>query len=203
MEKFGTITSLATPFLQDNVDTDTIFPGKHLKIVKRYGLGNLAFEGLRLRADGSPKADCIFNRDDLQGSKILLAGENFGCGSSREHAAWVLEDMGFRVIIAPSFADIFASNCFRNGILTVTIPNQALKRLAFEFDGMPITVDLKAQEISLPEGEPIAFDVDIYQKEVLLAGLDEIAATLQREAAIRDFEDGQRQAAPWLWERKT
>lgn len=203
MEKFRTITSLATPFLQDNVDTDTIFPGKYLKTVKRYGLGNLAFEGLRFKADGSPKADCIFNRDDLQGSKILLAGENFGCGSSREHAAWVLEDMGFRVIIAPSFADIFASNCFRNGILTIVLPKGAVGRLATDFDQRPITVDLRAQEIRPPEGEPIAFDVGAYQKDFLLAGLDEIAATLQREAAIRDFEKGQRRAAPWLWEKKT
>lgn len=202
MEKFVTLTAVAVPLPQMNVDTDMIIPAAALKTVTRDGLGAQAFRALRYDGAGALRSDCVFNQERYQGAGVLIAGANFGCGSSREHAAWALTDMGIRCVIAPSFADIFASNCVKNGILCVTLPQatvDALAQLAGEGNtaGGTFTVDLVRQRITAPDGGTVKFEVDPARRETLLAGLDDIGVTLQHAADIDAFERRRAQAEPW------
>ncbi|TNE62390.1 MAG: 3-isopropylmalate dehydratase small subunit [Alphaproteobacteria bacterium] len=199
MEKFTKITATATPFPRVNVDTDIIIPAKHLKSIKRSGFGVHAFETVRFNADGSPIPDNVFDGPKYKGSKILIAGDNFGCGSSREHAPWAIADMGFRCIIAPSFADIFAGNCVKNGILTVALPQEAVDALVLAAEaGHQITVDLQDQTVTCQNAH-YEFDYNPEHKKKLLEGLDEIGQTLTASAAIASFESKQKLMMPWLY----
>lgn len=199
MEKFTTLTSVATPFPAVNVDTDVIIPARFLKTVKRSGLGAGAFYGLRFNDDGSEKPDAVFNQPRYKGAEILITGANFGCGSSREHAPWALADLGYRAIVAPSFADIFYSNCFKNGILCITLAQEDVDRLMADAETGELTIDLAAQTIARPNGETIAFDYPAEMKQALLDGLDEIGRTLRSEEAITAYEERRRLAEPWLF----
>ncbi len=205
MEPFRRVTAIPVPLLRDNIDTDIIMPARYLKTVTRAGLGKHAFESWRKRPDGSPDPACPLNDTRYRNTTILVAGRNFGCGSSREHAVWGLVDLGIRAVIAESFADIFASNAAKNGLLTVALPRPDLTRIAAEGEaGRAVTVDLEACCVVLTDGTKIAFTVDPFRRRCLLEGLDEVALTLTRHAdAIRAFEERQRAAAPWLWETPT
>ncbi len=202
MEKFLSLTAVAVPLPQMNVDTDIIIPASALKTVTRDGLGEQAFRALRYDGAGALRADCVFNQDRYRDAGILIAGANFGCGSSREHAAWALTDMGIRCVIAPSFADIFASNSVKNGILCVTLPQatvDALSRLAGEGNtaGGAFTVDLVRSRITTPDGSVVPFAVEPARRETLMAGLDEIGVTLQQVAEIDAFEQRRAVSEPW------
>ncbi len=202
MEKFTTLTAVAVPLPQMNVDTDTIIPAAALKTVTRDGLGAQAFRALRYDGAGALRSDCVFNRERYRGAGILIAGANFGCGSSREHAAWALADLGIRCVIAPSFADIFASNCVKNGLLCVTLPQAAVDALALlagedNTAGGAFTVDLLGQRITAPDGGVMKFAVDPAQRDTLLAGLDDIDVTLQHAVEIDAFEHRRAQSQPW------
>ncbi|MFQ5348086.1 MAG: 3-isopropylmalate dehydratase small subunit [Rhodothalassiaceae bacterium] len=199
MEPFTTLVSVPTPLLRDNVDTDLIIPAAWLKTVSRKGLGAGAFESLRKRPDGSPDPDCVFNRPQYRGSQILVSGRNFGCGSSREHAAWALADLGYRCVIAESFADIFASNAFKNGILTITLAADDLARVAADAEAVrPVRIDLAAQTVTTADGTAIAFALDAFRRHCLLSGLDEVSLTLEKHAAaIAAYEEAARQRMPW------
>ena len=200
MERFTRLTGVAAPLPLINVDTDMIIPKQFLKTIKRTGLGAHLFEELRFEEDGRERADFVLNQTPYREAKILIAGENFGCGSSREHAPWALLDFGIRCVVAPSFADIFYNNCFKNGILPVVLPKGEVDRLmAFGERGAVLTVDLEAQQITGADGGPIAFDIDPFRKRCLLNGLDDIALTLRKAEAIDRFEEGQRRSKPWLW----
>lgn len=199
MEKFTKITSIATPFPRVNVDTDIIIPAKHLKSIKRTGFAAGAFESVRYDADGKLIEDNVFDGPTYKGAKILIAGDNFGCGSSREHAPWAIDEMGFRCIIAPSFADIFAGNCIKNGILTVSLPQADVDALVMAAEaGHPITVDLDAQTVTC-ENALYNFDFNPTHKDMLMEGLDEIGQTLKSKGAIADFEAKQKMMTPWLY----
>ncbi len=197
MEKFLTLTAVAVPLPVLNVDTDIIIPARALKTTTRDGLGAMAFHALRFDGEGGLRDDCVFNQARYQAAGILIAGANFGCGSSREHAPWALADMGIRCVIAPSFADIFASNCAKNGILCVTLPPVAADALARMADGARFTVDLVQQIVITPAGGTVAFHVEPARREALMAGQDEIGATLARVAEIEIFERRRAQAQPW------
>ena len=192
MQAFTTLTGIAVPFGQANVDTDVIIPARFLKTVTRTGLGKGAFAALREDPDN------IFDQPRHAGAPILIAGDNFGCGSSREHAPWALADMGFRVVIAPSFADIFASNAFKNGMLLVALPQAEVDRLLGIAPEHEITVDLENQVVTTPFQDRFAFAIDPFRKHCLLDGLDEVGLTLQRDAAIAAFETRQAATLPWL-----
>ncbi|HXG73731.1 MAG TPA: 3-isopropylmalate dehydratase small subunit [Candidatus Nitrosotenuis sp.] len=185
MEKFKTVRSIVTPLDRPNVDTDQIVPKQFLKLVQRTGFGKFLFYDWRFDPDGRPKADFALNDTKYKGSRILVTGENFGCGSSREHAAWALKDYGFDVIVAPSFADIFYNNCFKNGILPITLS----KDLVAELSGIAsaVEVDLEAQTIKY-DGKTVRFDIEPSRKKTLLEGLDDIAMTLQFEDRISAYE---------------
>lgn len=199
MEKFTKITSIATPFPRANVDTDIIIPAQHLKSIKRTGFGVYAFESVRFDADGQRIADNVFDSPRYKGAQILIAGDNFGCGSSREHAPWAINELGYRCIIAPSFADIFAGNCIKNGILTVALPQADVDALVMAAEaGHPITVDLNAQTVTC-ENAQYQFEFNPTHKDMLLEGLDEIGQTLQSKPAIADFEIRQKMMTPWLY----
>ncbi len=201
MDKFTTLTGIAAPLPMVNVDTDMIIPKQFLKTIKRSGLGANLFDEMRYRADGSENPDFVLNRPPYREAKILIAGDNFGCGSSREHAPWALLDFGIRCVIAPSFADIFFNNCFKNGILPIALPQEEIDKLlddAGRGANATLTVDLEAQEIRGPDGGRIAFEVDPFRKQCLLNGLDDIALTLEKADAIAAFEARQRAAMPWL-----
>ena len=202
MEKFTTLTGIAAPLPLVNVDTDMIIPKQFLKTIKRTGLGKHLFHEMRYDENDKYIADFVLHQDPYRQAKILIAGENFGCGSSREHAPWALLDFGIRCIIAPSFADIFYNNCFKNGILPVTLPKETVARLMeFAKSGAnaTLTVDLAKQTISGAGDEPISFDIDPFYKHCLINGLDHIGLTLKQEHKIGAFEDKQKSAAPWLW----
>ena len=185
MEKFKTIKSIAIPFDKVNVDTDQIIPKQFLKLVQKTGFGQYLFYDWRFEKDGKPRADFVLNNPKYRGSRILLTRHNFGCGSSREHAAWALLDYGFTVIIAPSFADIFYNNCFKNGILPVKIDNKTLDML---FNNpSEIEVDLEKQTIRT-NGMTITFEIENHRKKTLLEGLDDITITLQYEDKISQYE---------------
>jgi 3-isopropylmalate/(R)-2-methylmalate dehydratase small subunit len=203
MQAFTTLTASAAPLPMVNVDTDKIIPARHLKTIKRTGLGAALFETLRYRDDGSEREDFVLNRHPYRDAQILIAGENFGCGSSREHAPWALLDFGIRCVIAPSFADIFFNNCFKNGVLPVVLPKEQveiLMREAEEAPGPTFTVDLERQEVRRPTGnQAFAFEVDPFRKHCLLNGLDDVGLTMQKAPKIDDFEARQRAAQPWLY----
>lgn len=192
MERFTETEGRAYPFGRSNVDTDVIIPAEYLKTISREGLGEGAFETVRAEPGN------IFDDPRYAGAPILIAGDNFGCGSSREHAAWALGDMGVRAVIAPSFSDIFASNAFKNGILAVELPQEAVDRLMEVAADQPITVDLENQVVTTPFQDRFAFAIDSFRKQCLLAGLDEIGLTLESDAAIAAYETAAAAARPWL-----
>jgi 3-isopropylmalate/(R)-2-methylmalate dehydratase small subunit len=211
MEKFETLTGIVMPLDRPNVDTDAIIPKQFLKSIKRSGFGPNLFDAWRYLDEGEPgknntgrplNPDFVLNQPRYQGAQVLLARENFGCGSSREHAPWALLDYGFRVIIAPSFADIFYNNCFKNGILPIILAadvvDEFFKQVEAE-EGYAVTVDLAAQTISRPDGMTIGFEIDAFRKHRLLNGLDDIGLTLEHAADIRAYEKQRQQEAPWLF----
>jgi 3-isopropylmalate/(R)-2-methylmalate dehydratase small subunit len=212
MKSFTVLTGLVAPMDRANVDTDLIIPKQFLKSIKRSGFGPNLFDELRYLDEGQPGQDCsgrplnpdfALNHERYQGASVLLARENFGCGSSREHAPWALEDYGFRCIIAPSFADIFYNNCFKNGVLPIAMEADTVDRLFREMYadvGYQLTVDLENQEVRTPAGEVIPFEVDEFRRHCLLNGLDDIGLTLQSAPAIRDYEQRARQQSPWLFD---
>ncbi|MDI5892664.1 3-isopropylmalate dehydratase small subunit [Halomonas rhizosphaerae] len=211
MKKFERTEGLVAPLDRANVDTDLIIPKQFLKSIKRTGFGVNLFDELRYLDEGQPGQDCsqrpknpdfVLNQPRYQGASVLLTRRNFGCGSSREHAPWALEDFGFRVVIAPSFADIFYNNAFKNGLLLVTLPEETVDRLFAEVEaneGYRLDVDLENQRVITPSGEILEFEVDEFRKHCLLEGLDDIGLTLKDEDAIRDFEEKHRAARPWLF----
>lgn len=202
MEKFIKLSGVAAPLDMINVDTDMIIPKLHLRTIKRTGLGKVVFDELRFNQDGSEKPEFILNQAPYRDAQILIAGDNFGCGSSREHAPWALLDYGIRCIISTSFADIFYNNCFKNGILPITVAQAELEMLmtdAADHDNPSFTVDLEAKEITRPQGEVICFDIDDFRRDCLLNGLDDIGLTLQKVDQIDAFEAAQRQQQPWLY----
>ncbi len=203
MQPFTTLEGIAAPLPLVNVDTDKIIPARHLKTIKRTGLGVHLFETLRYQDDGSERPEFILNREPWRHAEILIAGENFGCGSSREHAPWALLDYGIRCVIAPSFADIFFNNCFKNGVLPIVLPKEQveiLSREASEAKDPTFTIDLEKQEIHRPLGnEVFRFEVDAFRRHCLLNGLDDVGLTMQKARRIDDFEATQRAAEPWLY----
>jgi 3-isopropylmalate/(R)-2-methylmalate dehydratase small subunit len=204
MEKFTTLTGVAAPLPLINVDTDMIIPKQFLKTIARTGLGKNLFDEMRHRGDGSENPDFVLNKPAYRNAAILVAGDNFGCGSSREHAPWALLDFGIRCVIAPSFADIFYNNCFKNGVLPIALPQAEVDKLmddASRGANAVLTVDLESQTISGPDGGTIAFDIDPFRKRCLLEGLDDIGLTLEKADAIADFEARQAAAEPWLARR--
>ena len=199
MDTFTKLTGVAAPLNMINVDTDMIIPKQFLKTIKRSGLGVSLFFEMRYDDGGAELADFVLNREPWRRAQILVAGQNFGCGSSREHAPWALLDFGIRAIIAPSFADIFFNNCFKNGILPVVLPAAQVDRLlAVAESGAAITIDLPAQEVRLADGESFRFEVDPFLKHCLVGGLDDIALTLAKADRIAAFEARQKAAEPWL-----
>ena len=202
MEKFTRLTGIAAPMDAINVDTDQIIPKLHLRTIKRTGLGKVLFDELRFHPDGTEKPEFILNRTPWREAEILVAGDNFGCGSSREHAPWALLDFGIRCIVSTSFADIFYNNCFKNGILPVTVPRDALDALmadASDRENPVLTVDLETQEITRPNGAVIGFTIDEFRRDCLLNGLDDIGLTMQKVDRIDAFEARQREQQPWLY----
>ena len=203
MQPFTTLEGIAAPLPLVNVDTDKIIPARHLKTIKRTGLGVHLFETLRYRDDDSERPEFVLNREPWRHAEILIAGENFGCGSSREHAPWALLDYGIRAVIAPSFADIFFNNCFKNGVLPIVLPKEQveiLSREASEAQDPIFTIDLEKQEIHRPTGnEVFRFEVDAFRKHCLLKGLDDVGLTMQKGKRIDDFEAKQRASEPWLY----
>jgi 3-isopropylmalate/(R)-2-methylmalate dehydratase small subunit len=211
MLMFTEITALVAPLNRPNVDTDAIIPKQFLKSIRRTGFGVNLFDEWRYLDPGVPGQDCsgrplnphfVLNQSRYQGAQILLARENFGCGSSREHAAWALQEFGFRVVIAPSFGDIFHSNCFKNGLLPVGLNSAAVNQLFSEVEAAPgyrLHVDLRTQTVRTPSGEQFQFDVDPGNKNRMIEGLDEIGLTLQSARQITDYEARRRQQEPWLF----
>ena len=202
MEKFTRLTGIAAPMDAINVDTDQIIPKLHLRTIKRTGLGKVLFDELRFHPDGTEQPEFILNRPPWREAEILVAGDNFGCGSSREHAPWALLDFGIHCIVSTSFADIFYNNCFKNGILPVTVPRDALDALmadASDRENPVLTVDLEAQEITRPNGTVIGFTIDEFRRDCLLNGLDDIGLTMQKVDRIDAFEVRQREQQPWLY----
>jgi 3-isopropylmalate/(R)-2-methylmalate dehydratase small subunit len=211
MDKFTTMTGLVAPMDRSNVDTDAIIPKQFLKSIKRSGFGPNLFDEWRYLDHGEPgmdnsmrplNPDFVLNQNRYKGASVLLARENFGCGSSREHAPWALLDFGFRVIIAPSYADIFFNNCFKNGILPIVLDAPVVDELfqaVAANEGYQLTIDLEAQTITTPEGESIAFEVEKFRKHCLLNGLDDIGLTLQHVDDIRAYEAQRSAEAPWLF----
>jgi 3-isopropylmalate/(R)-2-methylmalate dehydratase small subunit len=201
MEKFTTLTGVAAPLPMINVDTDKIIPKQYLKTIERKGLGKGLFDEMRYRSDGSENPDFVLNKPAYRQAKILVAGENFGCGSSREHAPWALLDFGIRCVIAPSFADIFYNNCFKNGILPIVLPQEDVDKLMDDAErgaNAVVSIDLEKQEITGPDGGCVKFEIDPFRKHLLLNGLDDVGLTLQKEAAITAFEAKRKLATPWL-----
>lgn len=201
MEKFTTLTGVAAPLPMVNVDTDMIIPKQFLKTIKRTGLGVNLFDEMRYNDDGSEVEDFVLNQPAYRNAQILIAGDNFGCGSSREHAPWALLDFGIRVVVATSYADIFYNNCFKNGILPIVLPQEDVDKLLDDAQrgaNAVLSVDLENQVISGPDGGQISFEVDPFKKECLLGGLDDIGLTLQNETKIDSFEGKYSQSAPWL-----
>jgi len=210
MKAFNTFDGIVAPLDRANVDTDAIIPKQFLKSIKRSGFGPNLFDEWRYLDEGQPDADnsgrpinkdFVLNQDRYQGASILIARDNFGCGSSREHAPWALDDYGFRVIIAPSFADIFFNNCFKNGLLPIVLPENVVDELFSEVDateGYELTVNLESQTIERANGKAISFDVDAFRKHCLINGLDDIGLTLQHVDDIKAYEEKRKKEAPWL-----
>ena len=201
MQKFTTLTGNAAPFPLINVDTDMIIPKQFLKTIKRTGLGSALFFELRFDDSGQEKPDFVLNKPQYRKAQILVAGDNFGCGSSREHAPWALLDFGIRCVISTSFADIFYNNCFKNGILPIKVPAEELKKLMDDAErgsNATISVDLAEQTIRGPDGGTIRFEIDPFRKHCLLNGLDDIGLTLEKAGAIDTYEAEKASARPWL-----
>ncbi len=201
MDKFTTLTGVAAPLPMANVDTDKIIPARFLKTIKRTGLGAHLFDTLRFDAKGAERPDFVLNQPPYRHAEILIAHENFGCGSSREHAPWALLDFGIRCVIAPDFADIFHGNTFKNGILPIRLPRAVCDRLmedAAMGGNARITVDLERQVVVRPNGEEIAFEIDAFRKHLLLNGLDDIGQTMQKAPAIGAFETRERTEKDWM-----
>ena len=201
MNKFKRLEGIAAPFPMINVDTDQIIPKQFLTTIERSGLGKSLFFDLRYTPDGKERDDFILNQKPYRDAVILVAGDNFGCGSSREHAPWALLDFGVRAVIAPSFADIFHSNCFKNGILPITLPQERIDELMRQAENNNtnhFAIDLEAQTIETPGNDPIRFNIEAARKHHLLEGLDEIGITLQREDDIRAFEEKRKAEQAWL-----
>ncbi len=205
MEPFITLTGKVMPLNRVNVNTDEIIPARYLKTIRRTGFADGLFANWRYGSDGrTPNADFVLNQPQYQGVSILLAGDNFGCGSSREHAPWAIGEYGFRAIIAPSYADIFYNNCFNNSILPVALPEETVQRLFSEAGTQgdyQLTVNLAEQTVTTPSGEVLHFDIDHFRKEALLNGLDNIGWTLSHDAEISAYEQRRKQEAPWLFAR--
>lgn len=202
MDKFNKVTGIAAPLPMVNVDTDKIIPKQFLKTIARTGLGKGLFYEMRTNEDGTPRDDFVLDREPYTNAEILIAGDNFGCGSSREHAPWALQDFGIKVVIAPSFADIFYNNSFKNGMLLVKLPQEQVENLmivAGDPENPEITVDLEKQEIHAPNGVVYPFELDPFLKQCLLEGLDDIGLTMQRDETISGFEGGQKSQQPWLY----
>ncbi|MBU0724969.1 MAG: 3-isopropylmalate dehydratase small subunit [Alphaproteobacteria bacterium] len=201
MEKFNTLTGIAAPLPMVNIDTDMIIPKQYLKTIKRTGLGQFLFDEMRRDSTGKENPDFVLNKEPYTKAQILVAGDNFGCGSSREHAPWALLDFGVRCVIAPDFADIFYNNCFKNGILPIRLPQEIVDLLMDDARlgaNARITVDLEKQEITRPNGEIIAFEVDSFRKHCLINGLDDIGLTLQKDSKIAGYEEKLKLSQPWL-----
>ena len=201
MDKFTTLTAIAAPMPLVNIDTDMIIPKQFLKTIHRSGLGKNLFDEMRFDREGNEIADFVLNQPAYRDAHIIVAGDNFGCGSSREHAPWALLDYGIRCVISTSFADIFFNNCFKNGILPVVLPEDAVKALMEDAQNganARLTVDLEAQTVTAPDGTEYHFDINPTQKHNLLNGLDDIGQTLERGAAIDAFETAAQQARPWV-----
>jgi 3-isopropylmalate/(R)-2-methylmalate dehydratase small subunit len=201
MQKFTSLTGVAAPLPMINIDTDKIIPKQYLKTIERTGLGKGLFDEMRYKADGSENPDFVLNQPAYRQAKILVAGENFGCGSSREHAPWALLDYGIRCVIASSFADIFYNNCFKNGVLPLVVPEETVAQLmedAQKGANAVLTVDLENQTISRPDGEKVPFQIDPFRKHCVINGLDDIGLTMQKGDAIDGYEDKLRLAQPWL-----
>lgn len=209
MKAFKKVTAVVVSIDRANIDTDAIIPKQFLKSIERTGFGKYLFDEWRYLDKGEPGMDCtnrplnehfVLNMEPFKNAEILLVRENFGCGSSREHAPWALEDYGFKVLIAPSFADIFYNNCFKNGILPVVLDSETVDSLFQEFGpGYQLTVDLEAQTITTPSGSVIQFEIDASRKHRLLNGLDDIALTLQDSDLIKAYESNREKRAPWLF----
>lgn len=200
MEKFDKLSGSAAPLPLINVDTDMIIPKQFLKTIKRSGLGVHLFDEMRYKDDGSEVEDFVLNKDQYRGAKILIAGENFGCGSSREHAPWAIMDFGFRCVIAPSFADIFYNNCFKNGILPIALPQEQIDLLMDDAErgaNAIVDIDLENQTIKGPDGGTINFEIDPFRKDCLLKGLDDVGLTLEKEPQISSFEAARSESQPW------
>jgi 3-isopropylmalate/(R)-2-methylmalate dehydratase small subunit len=202
MEKFTTLTATAAPLDLINIDTDMIIPKQFLKTIKRTGLGKNLFDEMRYDDNGNEIPDFVLNKPAYRNAQILVTGDNFGCGSSREHAPWALLDFGIRCVIAPSFADIFFNNCFKNGILPIKLPKEEIAKLmddASRGANALLTIDLEKQEITGPDGGCIRFEVESFRKHCLLNGLDDIGLSLEKAPKIDSFESKQQSSAPWLY----
>ncbi|MFV0410991.1 MAG: 3-isopropylmalate dehydratase small subunit [Paracoccus sp. (in: a-proteobacteria)] len=201
MDKFTTLTAVAAPMPLVNIDTDMIIPKQFLKTIHRSGLGKNLFDEMRFDREGNEVPDFVLNQPAYRQAQIIVAGDNFGCGSSREHAPWALLDFGIRCVISTSFADIFFNNCFQNGILPVVLPEEAVKALmedANNGENARLTVDLEAQSVTAPDGTEYRFDIDPHRKHNMLNGLDDIGQTLERATAIDTFEAAAGQSRPWV-----
>ena len=211
MKAFTQLNGLVCPLDRANVDTDAIIPKQFLKSIKRSGFGPYLFDEWRYADQGEPGMDCtnrplradfVLNQSRYRGAEILLARDNFGCGSSREHAPWAIEDYGFRAIVAPSFADIFFSNCYKNGVLPIVLTGAGVDKLFAECcaqEGYRLAIDLQSQTVTTPSGESFGFEITPHRKHCLMNGLDEIGLTLQHADAIKAFEAGHRLVQPWLF----
>ena len=201
MDKFTVVEGVAAPMPLINIDTDMIIPKQFLKTIKRSGLGKNLFDEMRFSEDGTEIPSFILNKEAYRSSKIIVAGDNFGCGSSREHAPWALLDFGIKVVISTSFADIFYNNCFKNGILPIVVSSEdrdALMGDAEKGANARISVDLEVQEIIRPDGTTVSFEIDDFKKHCLLHGLDDIALSLEKEKSISDFEKKNKSQKPWV-----
>ncbi len=199
MDKFNTLSGTAAPMTLDNIDTDMIIPKQFLKTIKRTGLGKVLFNDMRFNPDGSEKPEFVLNQPQYRDAKIIVAGDNFGCGSSREHAPWALADFGVRSVISTSFADIFFNNCAKNGILLITLPKSGVDQLMKDAQQAgTLDVDLMAQTVTRPDGSVIKFDVEPSRKHNLLNGLDDIGLTLQSGGAIDTYEKNLKAERPWI-----
>lgn len=201
MDKFETLTGIAAPMPLVNIDTDMIIPKQFLKTIKRSGLGANLFDEMRFDRQGNEIADFVLNKDAYREAEIIVAGDNFGCGSSREHAPWAIKDFGIRCVISTSFADIFYNNCFKNGILPIALPAEAVNVLMKDAEkgaNARMSVDLEAQTVTTSDGEVFSFDVDAFKKRCLMEGLDDIGLTMEKAASIDAFEATASQARPWV-----
>ncbi|OIQ44749.1 MAG: 3-isopropylmalate dehydratase small subunit [Roseobacter sp. MedPE-SW] len=201
MEKFEKLTGIAAPMPLVNIDTDMIIPKVFLKSIARTGFGKNLFDEMRYNRDGTEIEDFVLNKPQYRNSEILVAGDNFGCGSSREHAPWAIADFGIKCVVSTSFADIFFNNCFKNGILPIVLPQEQVDMLmkdAEKGENARMSVDLEAQEITTSDGEVVKFEVDAFKKQCLLEGLDDIGQTLQKQAAVQTYEGKMAQERPWV-----